>query len=193
MRYSRTRETKHPLRTSERSEDLEVMNMRLADKYGRTLTDRAHYRIVWSTDQTELRVGSWEEWYGNIYLRTYVGAKRVPKYPRYPDQYVLERLVYGNFPELPEMAQGSYEPLWFFRDTKDVPYYPFWQAVEFVMHSHLNPNRMTLSDYKEMVEREEQEEVATFRAMLDDEGRSPMFAGMVKPAVIDKTEFWDRS
>lgn len=187
------RETQHPLRVAERSEDVKTLNKRLAEKYGRHFDDRPKFRIVWSTDQHEIRVGVWEEWYGNIFLREFRGVKDVPKYPLYPDQFVLEKLTFGFNPELPAMAAGSYEPLWFFRDTKDAPYYPFWQAVEFVMTSHLNPAKVTKSDYLEMVKKEEEEEEAIFRAMLDDTGRSPLFANEIPAVVYDKTDFWDRS
>lgn len=174
--------------------EIAILNQRLMDRLGKELDGRPRYRIVWANDQIEVRIGVFDEFYGQLFIRQYRGAKEVPKYalPQMRDCWVLERLIYYPNPELPAASNGSYEPLHFFRDRNGEPYRPFWKAVEFLIYSILNPAKLTMSDYLEMERQAEEQEEKEFRELLDDAGRSKLFA-FENTAVIDKTDMWDRS
>ena len=92
---------------------------RFLDSCGQTLTGKPRYKVVWSDDETELRISTFNEFSGDIFLRTFTGAKRVPKYPYVSSRWILEKFLppevaYSN--SLPESSQGSYEPLFVFQD-----------------------------------------------------------------------------
>lgn len=103
--------------------DVATINKHLK-KYGVNFHGDPLYRVVWSDDQLELRRGTFNEWYGHIFIREYTGVARVPKYSYLSKRWVLERwippsLAYNE--ELVESRQGSYEPLYVFEDKNGNP------------------------------------------------------------------------
>lgn len=92
----------------------EEANKILLDRYGLDLHGKQKFRVVWSTEETEVRVGEFEEWYGEIFVRRLSGAREWPKYSYIEDKWILEELVPSNNPELLERL--SYEPIYVFQD-----------------------------------------------------------------------------
>lgn len=105
------------------SEQVKRVNKILASKYGENLRGEPIFRISWSDDQLEKRFGVYNEFYGDIFIRTIRGLKEVPKYPYIRRAWILERwappeLAYTD--EIPETANGSYEPVFVFQTDKGV-------------------------------------------------------------------------
>lgn len=159
--------------------DAESINDRLELYYGRELDGRPRYRVVWSTTQLEKRVGEFNEFYGSIYLRTFTGMKEVPKYPFDKDRWVVEKLFYIKNPEIIAEKPGSYEPFYVMKDALG-NFLPLnWKAVDLaVSFAEARPVGITLTDKDWNAQ--EQEEIDTdtryFEDVLNDQGRSPLFA-----------------
>lgn len=91
---------------------------------GCSLAGKPRYRLVWSDNEYELRAGTFDEYSGNIFLRTVTGVKRVRKYPFLHSRWVFEKyfppeVAYTE--SLPESRSGSYEPLFVFQDKHQNP------------------------------------------------------------------------
>lgn len=104
--------------------DLEAMNQALIDLYGiDTSTGQAIWRVVWSEDQFEKRLGTYRDITPNgLFIREVTEIREVPKYRQWiREKYVLERLVVipdTNIPELPA-TKLSYEPMFPFEDAQE--------------------------------------------------------------------------
>lgn len=114
------------------------INDRLKTIFGiDTITGIPIWRIVFSEDQFEKRLGTYDDYSrGGIYLRTVTEVREVPKYRQWiQEKYVLERLVVvpdQNKEDLPT-SKVSYEPIWVFED-KDGNYLPpKWEATKFII------------------------------------------------------------
>jgi len=117
-------------------EKLEEVNRRLLENYGRGVAELPLYRIVWSTNQTERRYGTFiKETPAGIYLGNETCEREVPKYPWAPDYWILEWVQpnVGN-PEL--RAAISYEPLWIFKDKNNNPLPYDWEIIEILVKAH---------------------------------------------------------
>tara|TARA_Y100000310_G_scaffold26486_1_gene25270 strand:+ start:8564 stop:9118 length:555 start_codon:yes stop_codon:yes gene_type:complete len=115
-------------------EEIEVINKRLQEYFGRDLAGRPNFRLTWSEHETEVRIGNFEDWTssGNIFLRSFFGAREVRKYQYVQPRWVLERLFWNVCnPEL--LAKFTYEPLWTFQDKDGDYLFPVWPAVELVV------------------------------------------------------------
>lgn len=105
----------------ELTETIESINRQLIDLYGiDTITGDAIWRVVWSEDQFEHRLGTYDDFVPgtNVYLRTVTEVRHVKKYPWIKEKYTLEKLVVipaVNTPELPA-TKISYEPMFPFQD-----------------------------------------------------------------------------
>ena len=95
------------------------INRELAEKYGKTLTGNAFFRIIQNSKSlTEKRFGTIDHFAGSIYIGSTEGIHELPKYSYFPEDFwVLERLYNTTNEEL--ATNQSYEPLWVFRNPKD--------------------------------------------------------------------------
>lgn len=105
----------------ELAEPIETINKLLKEHFGvDTVTGQVIWRVVWSEEQFENRLGIYDDYTpAGIYLRTVKEVRYVPKYRQWiTEKYVLERLVVIpeiNQQDLPD-AKVSYEPIWVFED-----------------------------------------------------------------------------
>lgn len=119
-------------------EPLETINSQLERNFGRdVVTGRPFFRIVFSEEQFEKRLGTYTDYSKEgIYLRTVREVREVPKYRQWiPNKYVLEGLTLVpsiNQEELPTDAL-SYEPIWVFEDKQGNPLPPRFEAAEFLL------------------------------------------------------------
>jgi hypothetical protein len=120
-------------------ESVETINQRLIDCFG-LYYDRPAWRLVFSEDQLEKRLGTFNDYTPEGFLiRSVTEIREVPKYRQWIHQkWVLERLI-----EVPQFQQAeilvplSYEPIWVFEDNKGNPLDPIWLAIEFIIqHIH---------------------------------------------------------
>jgi len=89
------------------------------ERWGQTPHGEPRVRLIWSEDAKELRRGEFNEFYGSLFLREFIGVKLCPKYSWIKERYVLERWFPPDVTfdiELPESNQGSFEPIYVFQD-----------------------------------------------------------------------------
>lgn len=141
---------------------------RFLDSMGCSLTGKPHYKLVWSDHEHEVRVGTYNEFSGNIFLRTVTGAQRVRKYPFARERWILEKYFppeVAHNETLPESSQGSYEPLFVFQDKDANPLPVTLKVVEIlVAFDHAMRSRQPALQDKAL---QELSETAEFNALLD--------------------------
>jgi len=122
----------------ELTETIETLNEHLVNHFGiDSISGIPIWRIVWSEDQIEKRLGTYDDITpGGLYLRTVTEVREVPKYRQWiQEKYVLERLVVipeYNENDLPA-TRVSYEPIWVFEDKKGNYLPPKFEAAKFVI------------------------------------------------------------
>jgi|SRR5215510_560826 len=140
----------------ELTETIDSLNKQLADLYGvDTVTGQPMWRIVWSEDQFEHRLGTYDDYSpAGLYLRTVTEVRWVPKYRQWiKKKYVLEHLVAipdANMPELPA-TKTSYEPIYPFQTTSKKYLPPTIQAAKFaieLIHAAMG-SRSDVAKYKD--------------------------------------------
>jgi len=137
------------------NESVESINQQLIDLFGiDTVTGQAMWRVVWSEDQFEHRLGEYDDYTpGGIYLRTVKEVRYVPKYRQWIQQkFVLERLVVIpeiSMPELPA-TKTSYEPIYPFETGSGKYLPPNILAAKFVIDTILAAQgKSSLAKYKD--------------------------------------------
>lgn len=155
---------------------------------------RPNFRLSWSTNQTEWRVGRYHLYYmENIFLREEVGKLEVPKYPYLPDCWLLEMFVYAPVEEIPESKNGHYEVIYPFLSAKRNPLEPLFEVCEAFIWAIRHPedplvvmNRLVDKDNKKHLK-----EIEYFKDILDDENSSWLWVD--KKAVITVPRNYERS
>ena len=119
------------------------INKRLRQSFGEDLQGRPRFRVVFSADQYEKRHGSFEDFYGSIFVRSFEGVRTVAKYQESPPAFVLERLEWNQSAGEIVNTDVTYEPLHIFKDKHGTPLPPKWRFVEIFMRCLLmGPKRM---------------------------------------------------
>lgn len=143
----------------------EEINQKLIDTYGLTLDGLPKFRVVWSAEETETRIGDIEEWYGGIFVRKYRGPAICPKYAYLPGRWVLEVLVPTNNEEL--TTKQSYEPLYVFQN-KNGEYLPLnWEVCRIIINVVLNREKPKPINDIEAEDEAMRKEAAFFKEYLD--------------------------
>jgi len=146
------------------------LNLILERKFGRDLSGNVRFQISWSDSQTEKRLGTYNVFYGSIYLRTEKGVREVPKYPYIKGRFVLERLIYHSNPELP-ISKISYEPIYIFESSKGESLPLNEKVAIIVCHTCLNPNMSAAQKkafFEDWNEKEFDKEVKYFEDAMDE-------------------------
>ena len=129
-------------------QDIKNINKQLITLEGRAFNNKPWFRISWSENQSENRVGTFNDFYGEIFIRQFTGMREVRKYdgPDFKDRWILEKLIFIDNPELwDSYAGGSYEPIWVFRDADGEYQKPTLKTVNFIIHT-LNQPKLKLTD-----------------------------------------------
>ena len=164
---------------------IDSINRRLFEEY-RILDGRPIYRIIWSEEQLEKRFSDkWTDWYGHVLIRSEYKAVRTIKKYWYlnPPCWVLEKLIFlpsswqvkELIKELVEGHNGTYEPVYSFRDSNNNPLPVVTEVVDFILEKLHNPTKKTPKDLAKIQEIEEKEEVKYFEKELHEGERSPLF------------------
>ena len=151
------------------SPEVDRLNYLLATRYGSTLNGAPHFRIVWSEDLEEVRVGDFNEFQGGIFIRTFHGAKKVRKYNYIRDRWILE--MWKQSPPMKELPEpDNFEPLFVFEDCKGNALPPVWMVCELICHTVLNPamdDVQTKNYIEDLMEKQQREDVEYFYDMFD--------------------------
>lgn len=155
---------------------LEDYNKRL-QRYGLFDDGRPRFRITVTAGphQLEKRIGHFTDWYGNIFIREYVGMREGPKYAgfwNYAEEphWVIEQLMFAPMEDLPNWREGSYEPFYIFPWIEGKPVLPPWRAIELLFHTLFFGPKKTVSDYASENDEQFKKEVELFEQILDEEG-----------------------
>lgn len=132
--------------------DLWKCNQRLLEWHGRHRYDsRAIFRVVIAGEETEKRLGTFNDFSGDLWIRQVTEVREVPKYPYLPPQtYVLESLRPNALPQ--EIKEGPliYDIVWALLDKDDNPLPLRWQPIELIIYNLFNPaakkSAQTLAD-----------------------------------------------
>lgn len=153
-------------------QDIKNINKMLDKVHGRAFNNRPWYRVVWTSDQTEKRMGVFRDYHGSIFIREHRGVREVPKYndPGHRDRWVLEKLIFIENPELLQLSnEGSYEPIWIFRGPGGSYIKPVWKSVEFLIGMLNTPKEHQTQAMLDAAEESTLEaETASIKDMLDD-------------------------
>lgn len=144
---------------------LEIVNQRLLDIYGKG-ADSPHqkYRVVWSTTEREARLMDVTP--SGLSLDRPIIVPNVPKYPMYPDRWVLE-CIQVNIIE----RNYTYEPLWIFYDSNGEPLEYDWEVIEKIIYFHIHkqpPQTQKMLDHA-FEESKMKEEAETLDFLTHDE------------------------
>jgi len=106
------------------TEEQRDLNNWLRESYGKSLTGKTKFRLVWSEDITEKRLGEFNEFYGKLFLRTIKGIRELKKYNYIHNRYILEGWIDSDLSsngEVPDAKNGDYVPIWVFENGKREP------------------------------------------------------------------------
>jgi hypothetical protein len=141
------------------------------------LTDKPIFRLVWSTDQTELRIGTFGifDHLGRL-ISSKKRIERVKKYSWLIDCWVLEQW----FPpeavlneELPESCFGSYEPIYVFETNEGKKLPLNLRVVQLIINVQCRPKtseQLKKSLIQEELDQREKAAADQDWEILNDEG-----------------------
>ena len=136
-------------------ETVESINSQLRDLFGvDTVTGREMYRISFSDDQYEKRLGTYTDYTREgIYLRTVTEVREVPKYKQWiRHKYILERLTIVpdvNAEDLPT-SKLTYECIFVFENFKGEPLPPRIDVAKIAIDSlHAGMGKSNMAKYKD--------------------------------------------
>ncbi|MFI5420539.1 MAG: hypothetical protein ACHQ1H_06190 [Nitrososphaerales archaeon] len=140
-------------------------------KQGKVPSGAPLFKLVWSNSETELRSGTFEDYTtGGLFIRTFVGTRRVLKYNYIIDRWILEKWFPPELTishELPDSKNGSYEPLYVFEDKKGNYLPPNLKALNFLIEQTRQPNRSTPEQLINALLEKEEKEVKEIEDSLD--------------------------
>jgi hypothetical protein len=116
--------------------DVEIINAWLQGQY-QTLENRPVYRLVWSEDIFENRLGTFRTFTpSGLFLRETTGVRKVRKYNYIHHRWIFEMFAPGNItrnPETPDASSGDYVPVYVFESGTGIYLPPTRKVVEFLI------------------------------------------------------------
>ena len=171
-------------------QDVVVMNARLLEKYGATLSGKPRFRIVWAPNQTEKRLGVFRDFSREgILIRETREVRETKKYWYIKERWLLE--IYNDKTAAPEEVfdYDFYEPLFPFESAAGEYLETNLRVSILCCESIVNPEarkrKIREADVDEMKRKELEEETEYFENYLHDIGRAPIFANG-STVVLDK-------
>jgi hypothetical protein len=120
------------IKTRPHSVEVSIINKRLVDVFGKELNGRPRFRVAFSDDEKEKRVGTFDEFHGKIFLRQFFGVREVPKYSYIKMRWVLEKSAWN--PEKEIMNHNGFEPVYVFQDKDKNYLMPIYKVCEVIIH-----------------------------------------------------------
>ena len=152
-------------------ENVVLINKELKKLYGVEFDGKPKFRLVWSDDCIEKRLGRVDRYTPNgIYLGTDEGLHELQKYSYIRERWILENYnpAYKANPEI--AISDGYEPVFVF-DRKGEYLKPYFWACEYIINSIRNPERIHKTE-KMMLSDEEikkEKEIAEYFDFLTQE------------------------
>jgi hypothetical protein len=164
------------------TEEIRELNNWLISEYGKNVTGKVKFRVIWSEDIYEMRKGRFNEFYGKIFLREVIGVRKVKKYAYINDRFILEGWVDANMShngEVPEAVNGDFTPIYVFENSRGKPLPVTRKALAFMIASIQGRIR------KDEVKDSEAQEIKEIENQVDTMLDAPDFAthGVTRNAV----------
>jgi hypothetical protein len=153
--------------------DAITINEYLKKTWGKNPHEEPLVRLVWSDDARELRQGTFNIFYGSIFVRTELGVRSVLKYSWIKERWILERWFPPEVtlnPELPESRKGSYEPIYVFQDARGESLLLNLKVVELICSAMFNrpPTKGQIRDQlRDQLETKDKQETAYLEDALE--------------------------
>jgi hypothetical protein len=148
--------------------DVEIINKDLLDKY-RTIQNYPVYRLVWSEDTFENRLGTFREFTeSGLFIREVTDVRKVRKYNYIHHRWIFEMWAPGSItrnPETPDAAGGDYVPVYVFESGQGSYLSPTRKVVEFLisaLEGRVKKDEMPSEQYLE------DREIKAIEESLDD-------------------------
>lgn len=162
----------------------------------RPSSDEPLFRLVWSTEQFEIRKGVVQYYVGNKRISEGEEMGRFPKYRWLKDRWILEMWCgpeVTRTEEVPDSANGSYEPIYVFESAAGNPLPLNLAVVQLVVRVALRPKsgelaiRTRLAD--ELLDKEKKLDRYTEDAIDTSDTQSLLHHGeaIIVPATYDVT------
>ena len=165
------------------TEEHKDLNKFLRETYGKTLSGKTIFRLVWSEDVTEIRKGEFNEFYGKIFLRTVVGARELKKYNYISNRFILEAWINSDLSsngEVPNAVNGDYVPVWVFEDAENKPLPVNQKVLSFIIAAVRGQVR---KDQIISEKEQEEKEIAQMVESMDDHPSDFKTSGPTRNAV----------
>ena len=161
-----------------KNQEVNTINSKLIQQFGKTLDNKAKFRIIWSDEQFEYRTGTFNEFYKTLFLRTTKGVKQVPKYNYIKSRWILE-LYNSPIGDPNIMDYNGYEPLYVFENAHGNPLPPRLTVCQIIIQHFLTP--MIAAEKKSIWEsidkKELQKDIDYFKDVIEEE--SPYISTML--------------
>lgn len=150
------------------SGDIKLINDWLA-KQGKNPQGRPLFRLVWSNNETEIRYGTFNDFKGDIFLRSVTETRRVLKYNYINERWILEMWLPVSNPELPaSQYEGTWEPLFVFEGKDNCYLQPTMKTVQFLIEQSRQPKKKsTPAELAEEDQRKFDKEIQDFMDQID--------------------------
>jgi hypothetical protein len=131
-------------------------------------TNKQWYRIAFSGGQTEKRWGTFDRFYGKIYIGSHTGVEERLKYPwmKKRPRWFIEYWVPWAVVNPLSGERGSYEPVYCFEDKNFNELPVEWWAIEACVNTILGRKMKPPSEYMEEPEKEDAKAVRYFEDSL---------------------------
>lgn len=122
------------------------------------------FRVVFSDDQVERRLGNFTDTHGGLFVRQVTEVREVRKYPWIKEKWILERWASGELAahkDLREVKNGVYICVYVFQDPKQEYLPPLLKVAEIVINNLLNPRRQAeaLQEDQKVWDKKEEDEL----------------------------------
>lgn len=143
----------------------EIKN-RGSNQYGDPL-----FRVVFSDDQLESRKGTFDDFSGNIFVRSVTEVREVKKYPWIKEKWILERWAPGELAyhkDLVTIKDGVYICVYVFQDVNFNYLPPLSKVTEIIIDNLLHPRSkaLAMSEDLKIEEKTEKAEVDKIEQQL---------------------------
>lgn len=150
------------------------LNKYLLEKYG-TLFEKPRFRVIWSTDETEVRESDFKQEVMGLDLPLVHDTRKVPKYSFAMDRWVLEEIVFSKYipKEIKTMSEVSYIPLYIFwigdaGEYQEPELFDVDQMCYYRVNNTLKGHKPTEADLKKKELEQKKRNKNLLREKLDD-------------------------
>lgn len=150
--------------------DVNTINKWLLATYGEGPNERPIFRVCFSNDLVEKRIGDLKD--PSAVMEHRLDKSKVTevlKYNYLPDRWILEKIVYAPNQEIAGSKYCHYEPVYVFQD-KDCNYLaPNRKVCELILNMLLKGEPMSKEDWANLDEKAKEREIDLFEQILGED------------------------